>query len=183
MATDTLMTAAQFESLADQLGPCELVRGEVIQLSPGGPLHSRLMLKLSTLLGEWERETGLGRAYAGDMGLVVERSPDTVRGADLAYYSHDRLPKDLTQDHFWATPPNLVVEILGKGQSWREVLEKVGEYLGMGVDRIWIVDPARRRVHVFRADGEPVVLGESDRLSDDAILPGLSCDLRELFTS
>jgi len=183
MDTQTLITAEEFETLADQLGPCELVRGEVIRLAPAGSLHGRLMWKLSALLGQWELETGLGRGYSGDLGLVVEQSPDTVRGADLAYFSFDRLPKGASQDHFLAVAPNLVIEIVGKGQGWGQMLEKVGEYLRMGVDRVWIVDPAKKRVHVFRADGEPLILSESDQLSDEAILPGFRCDLRDLFAA
>jgi len=64
MATEMLTTAAQFERLADQLGPCELVRGEIIKLSPGGPLHSRLMRSFPACLLDGKPETNLGRAYA-----------------------------------------------------------------------------------------------------------------------
>jgi Uma2 family endonuclease len=182
MDTKTLMTADEFEAVAARLGPCELVRGEVITLSPAGYPHSRITFNVALALGEWERRTHLGRMLTAEMGLVVEKDPDTVRGADAAYYSYERLPKGAEPPGFSAVPPNLVVEIIGKGQGWRQMVEKTGEYFRMGVDRVWVIDPKTRRVHIFRPDAEPMILGTEDALTDEGILPGFSCRVTELFT-
>jgi Uma2 family endonuclease len=178
---NSLMTAEEFEAVAERLGACELVRGEVITLSPGGVPHSFLTASMVTLLGDWARRTHLGRVLTGEAGLITERDPDTVRGADVAYYSYERLPKGPLPKGFAAIPPNLVVEIIGEGQSWKQMLQKVGEYLRMGVDRVWVVDPQSQRVHVFRSDAEPIILSESDTIADEAILPGFSCSVEEFF--
>ncbi|MBI4578342.1 MAG: Uma2 family endonuclease [Planctomycetes bacterium] len=181
MSTRTLTTAIEFERIAAGLGPCELVRGEVITLSPGGLSHSRVTARIAGLLWEWERRTRLGRTLTGEVGFAVETQPDTVRGADVAYYAYERLPKQTRLDGFSAVPPNLVVEIVGKGQGWREMVEKVGEYLRMGVDRVWVIDPKSCRVHVYSRDAEPSVLARGDTLTDETVLPGFSCQVDEFF--
>jgi Uma2 family endonuclease len=180
MDTQTLMTAQEFEGAAARLGPCELVRGEVVTLSPGGILHSRITATAAFLLEQWNRRQRSGRVLAGEMGLIIERDPDTVRGADVAYYSYERLPVDAAGEGFCAVPPNLVVEVVGKGQGWREMVAKTAEYLHMGVDRVWIIDPSTKRVHIYRPDGEPAVLGQDQTLTDP-ILPGFSCQVAEFF--
>jgi len=49
------------------------------------------------------------------------------------------------------------------------------------VDRVWVIDPKGRRIHVFRADAEPSRIEQDDSLHDQALLPGLSCTAREIF--
>ena len=39
------------------------------------------------------KRADLGRVVTNDSGIVTQRDPDTVRGADVAYYSYARLPK------------------------------------------------------------------------------------------
>jgi Uma2 family endonuclease len=61
------------------------------------------------------------------------------------------------------------------------MVEKASEYLRMGVDRVWVVDPTARRAHVFRADSEPTILSEHDTLADPTVLLGFSCQVAALF--
>lgn len=180
--TTSLTTADEFEKIAARLGSCELVRGEVVELSPGGYGHSRITANVAFLLEQWARQSKSGRVLTCEAGVVVETDPDTVRGADVAYYSYDRLPQGAEPEGFLRTPPNLVVEVIGKKQGWREMVEKAGEYLRMGVDRVWIVDPDSHRVHVFRPDAEPTALSEDQSISDSHVLPGFACRLEELFS-
>jgi len=181
MVVKTRMTLAEFEEVAESLGPCELVRGEVVFLSPAGVPHSLITTNVAMLLETWARRTRRGRTLTGEPGLVTEEKPGTVRGADVAYFSYRRLPRRRQPQGFARVPAELVVEVVGKGRGWREVMEKAGEYLRMGVDRVWIVDPKTRRLHIFRPDGEPQVLAERDVVADPAILPGFRCRVRDFF--
>lgn len=175
------LTVRQFERLADGLGPCELERGEVIPLSPGGMQHSGLSGNIGALLWNWSRATKRGRVFTNEAGLITEQEPATVRGADVAYYSYQRLPKGSEPAGFSPVPPELIVEVLGKGQGWRKMLEKAGEYFRMGVDRVWIVDPKRQTVTILQPDDEPRVLSGRQWISDAEILPGFRCQVCAFF--
>lgn len=180
-STTSLTTAEEFEKIAARLGSCELVRGEVVELSPGGYEHSRISANVAFLLEQWARQSKNGRVLTGEAGVVVETDPDTVRGADVAYYSFVRLPRGAEPEGFLRTPPNLIVEVVGKKQGWREMVEKAGEYLRMGVDRVWIIDPDSHRIHIFRPDAEPTAMSKDQSISDTQILPGFSSRLEEFF--
>jgi Uma2 family endonuclease len=143
--------------------------------------HSGIALNIAYLLEHWNRRAGKGRVYSNEAGLITQSKPATVRGADVAFFSFKRLPRRSEPSGFSAVPPELVVEIIGKGQGWRKMVEKAGEYLRMGVDRVWIVDPKRRSLTVLRPDDEPTVLSEGQAVIDAKILPGFRCRVREFF--
>lgn len=180
MSTQTLITAREFEKMAEELGPCELVRGEVATLSPGGVAHNQIVANVQGLLRDWARQDHRGRVLSNETGLIVARNPDTVRGADVVYFSYGRLPRESKPEGFSAVPPDLVAEVIGR-QGWGETLQKIGEYLQMGVDRVWVIDPRSRRVHIYRSDREPLVLDATDTLADEDILPGFHCKVEDFF--
>jgi len=181
MIVKATTTAKEFEAVSGQYGPCELVRGEVVRLSPAGSDHSSIAARITTLLFVWAKSAGSGRVLSGEAGVVVETNPDTVRGMDVAYVSHQRLRRDSGRGGFLTIAPDLAVEIVGRGQGWADLVEKAGEYLRMGVDRVWVIDPKTRRVHVFRADTEPAAFSEDNTLTDETILPGFSCKVADFF--
>ena len=181
MSAKVCMTAEELLVRGHQFGPCELVEGEVVLTEPGGEEHSTVSANVSGVLRNWARKSGLGRILANEAGVLTKRDPDTVRGAEAAYVSYQRRPKGQRSTGFANHPPELIVEVIGRGQGWDAMVGKAAEYLGFGVDRVWIVDPDRRRAWVFRGDEEPCVFEEDDTLSDEQILPGFSCRVAEFF--
>ena len=51
------------------------------------------------------------------------------------------------------TPPLVCVEILSHDQSLSDMQERVDDYLAMGVENMWIIDPVRRYAWYATADG------------------------------
>lgn len=181
MVAPTPMSAKFFEKIAHELGPCELVRGEVVRLSPGGNWHSVTSVNATLLLGNWARKSRRGRVLSNEPGVITQQLPDTVRGADVIFCSYKRIPKGKLPRGFSRIPPELVVEVVGLGKSWRSLVEKAAEYLAMGVDRVWVISPETRRLHILRPDAEPQVLTEKQKVTDPEILPGFSCVVRQFF--
>jgi Uma2 family endonuclease len=97
-----------------------------------------------------------------------------VRGADAAVWRAGEPPGN----DFARTPPVLAVEVCGEDEPAAMLLAKAGWYLEHGVERVWIVDPASRSVHVVTAAGSTEV---SDRITESASLPGLSLAVGALF--
>lgn len=180
-ATTTLLTAEQFERQYADIGFCELERGEMIQSTAGGWRHSSISFKVGLLLGNWARQHRTGWVLSNGAGVITSRGPDTVRGTDVAYFSFERVPRGKEPESFAGVPPSVAVELVGKGQGWRKMTEKAGEYMRMGVERTWIIDPKTRTLHVFSPDEPPCELGEHDTLTDAAVLPGFSCRVAEFF--
>lgn len=163
-----------------ELEPCGLVNGRVVPMAPAGPIHGTLELRLGAKLVAYADESGRGVAMGGEVGIYTSRDPDTVRGADALFISHERYGR-WDRGAFLDVAPELVVEILSPEDRPGEVTTKIQEYLAIGVDRVWLVDRRRRQVRIHRSPEQVETLEIGDTLRDEDILPGFSLPLSELF--
>src|SRR5262245_35542347 len=173
VAKSKLMTAEEF--LASDLGEgtFELVRGEVVKVPPPMPEHGRVCGNAFFVLETYGRQTGSGYALSNDSAVLTERGPDTVRGADVCFYSHARWPRSQVGRTLPPVPPDLAVEVISPSNRPGELLRKIGEYLEVGVLLVWVVYPSRRQVAIYRPDQEEsTVLKEGEFLENFAELPG-----------
>ena len=176
MATGTsLMTAEEYSDLPDPHGyPTELVKGVLTTMAPPRPRHGEICLQIGHLLRCYLDDHPVGRALSNDSGVITERDPDTVRGADIAYYSFERVPKGPLPAGLLDVAPDLVFEVLSPTDRWSEVQVKVAEYLDAGVQAVCVVDDDTRSVHMFRPD-EPMRVFKAD---DEFSLPDVLGDFR-----
>ena len=123
----------------------------------------------------------LGVVYAGDTGFVLARSPDTVRGPDVAFVTRERFEAvGRTARHFPGAP-DLAVEVLSPGDRPDAVQAKVADYLAAGTQIVWIVDPASEQVTVFHTLLAPRTLTSDQELDGEDVLPGFRITVAEFF--
>ena len=159
----------------------ELIRGEVKRMSPTGRTHGKLCLKLGAVLLDFVESNDLGEALGAETGFTVEHNPDSVLGADIAFVSKERLKGVEDADKFFPFAPDLAVEVLSPGNRAGEITEKISLYFAAGSRQVWIVNPKRRTVSVYRSPDEVQILGEQDTLDGGDVLPGFSYELAKLF--
>ncbi len=169
-----LMTAEQFGQRPDPGYPEELVQGRIVAMSVPDRRHGYVCGQAYYILRLFADEHDLGRVMCNDSGVITQRDPDTVRGADVAYYSYSRLPKGTLPAGYGPEAPELVVEVRSATDRWREILQKVLEYLNAGVLVVVVLDPEPQIAHVFSADDPPRRLGAEEEL----ILPEVLEDFR-----
>ena len=73
------------------------------------------------------------------------------------------------------------MEVLSVGNTYSEMSRKRREYFHAGVQLLWMVDPRRRNVTIYRSSNEPEVANDGAILSGDSVLPGWAVDTGELF--
>jgi Uma2 family endonuclease len=185
MATATptkLLTAEEFMAADLGEGTFELVRGEIIEMPPAMPKHGRVCVNACFLLESYGRQSGLGYALSNDSAVLTERNPDTVRGADVCFYSHARWPLAQVGDKLPPVPPDVAVEVVSPGNRIAVIIKKVSEYLEVGVSLVWVVYPKRRQVVIYRAnEEEPMTLDEQAVIENLPELPGFRCSVSDLF--
>lgn len=181
MTQKTLMTCEEFERIAHELGPCELIDGEVVTLSPGGTHHSFFTGQIHGILREFVRAHGLGRVMTNEAGLHVRRDPPRSRGADILFISYERLPKGPMPHGFLRVPPELIVEVFGDEVTWPEMEEKIEDDHGFGVDMVWVADPQTRTVKKFPRGGPPEIVHDGSEIDGGAALPGFRLPIARFF--
>jgi len=145
------------------------------------PLHGYVSINVAGILREFVQAQDLGRIVGNDSAIVTERGPDTVRGADVAFYSFQRLPKGPFPKGYLGVVPELVFEVLSPSDRWREVLAKVAEYLNAGVLMVGVLDPDPKSLHLFFPDQPAKVLDADQELVLPSILPGFQIQVGKFF--
>jgi Uma2 family endonuclease len=183
-ATTPKMTAEEFFEWANRpenVGRwCELYRGEVIDVPPPKHPHGVYCWLASHVLTGYVLRRGSGYLCTNDTGIIVERAPDTVRGADIILFLESK-NWDQIKPGYIDDVPNLVVEVLSPNDRPGRTTRRIDQYIRRGIPMVWLIDPEDRLVTVYRPNEFPKVLDETDELTGNGVLPDFSCPVRDLF--
>ena len=181
MTTESrLLTAGDLLRLHSQGVRGELIRGVLIARQPGGIESGAIIANFAMELGNFLNGKRVGRGAVGS-GYWLERDPDTVREAQVAYISSERLPLHQRCTGYAEVAPDLVVEVQGFNREWLEVNDKARMWLSFGVRLVWVVRPRDRTVDVHRAGRSTESIGEDGDLGGLDVLPGFRCSVASIF--
>ncbi len=187
-----LMTAEQFAAerfgLPDGGRWTELVAGQIVTLDPPDISHGNAVLNLSKAVADcFDPSSGEPHgSFCFEKGLLVSRSPDTVRFPAMCYLAagNDVSPRDddaQSDDYFIESPPQLVVELASSNRRRRDLPDRIEAYHDWGVAMVWVADPVEREFHVCAANQPSKRLREHETLHGSPVLSGLRIGIAELF--
>jgi Uma2 family endonuclease len=180
-STTQLMTADELLKLPRGRFRYELVKGELITMSPAGSEHGAVIMNLAVPLGQYIKANNLGIIFGAETGFKIAENPDTVLAPDVAFVSREHIPESGIPKKYWPGAPDLAVEVLSPGDTAREVEKKVGQWLAAGARLVWTVDPARENVTAHRTSRDASTFSEKDELDGEDVVPGFSCRISEIF--
>ncbi|MBX9622928.1 MAG: Uma2 family endonuclease [Gemmataceae bacterium] len=158
----------------------DLVRGQVVRYPMPGAKHGQVCLNAAMMFGGFIKAGRAGRAMSND--TLIRITPDTARGADVCYLSYARLPKDRPlPDGPLELAPELVVEVRSPSDLWTDVIEKVLDYLRIGVAVVVVFDPKTESASVFRPGDRQDIFERGQTLTLPDVLPGFSVSVAEFF--
>jgi len=175
----TLVTGEELAAMGD-IGPCELIRGEIVEMTPTGDIHGKIESAFDIAIGLFAHQHKLGHVRVGEVGIYTRRNPDTVRGADVVFISNERYAQRGSSVYL-DVAPDLVVEVMSPDDRWSEVMQKLGEYFAIGVRLVWVADPATRSIYAYRSLDDVQHLDETAELSGGDVLPGFKMRVAEIF--
>ncbi len=174
-----LITGNELFRLAE-LGYGELIKGVFTHMPPPGYKHSVIENNIGRIIGNYVQQHKLGFTLSGEGGVYTHRNPDTVRGMDVAFISHARMAQVLSNTYL-DVAPELIVEVLSPDDRWSKVNQKLEEYFSIGVQIVWVVDPAQRQGYVYHSLTDVQRFTTNDELTGGVALPGFSVPVAELF--
>jgi Uma2 family endonuclease len=178
MPETRLITADEF--LAMDRPWCELIRGEIVEVNPPGRRACEVTARIAHILLEHVEDAGEGTVLTGEPGFKLESDPDLVRAPDVAYVRLDRL-EGQDRSKYPTVAPDLAVEVVSPSDTFAAVEEKAAMWLSYGTRLVWVVEPEKEQVFVYRA-GEPrISLGEGEEVTGGDVLPGLAVRIHRLF--
>ena len=136
METKTLMSVEEYLTASFEDGDCEYLDGEVVERNVGELPHGQVQIELGHLLRELAPRLGI-RVVSE---IRIQINPRRYRVADLAVWRAGNIGKRIP-----TVAPFLAIEILSTEDRMIRVQPKIQEYLSIGVERIWLIDPAEKQ--------------------------------------
>ena len=167
MATSALIPVREY--LATAYRPdCDYVDGELQERNLGELDHGSLQLAIATLLNNKRNEWHIRVVPE----LRVQVSAERFRVPDVCVMSVDAPREQVVR-----FPPLLCIEILSPEDTLSRMMERVHDFLKMGVRQVWIFDPRLRTAMV--CEGSAMV----EHTAGEIILPGtqVKVELGEVF--
>lgn len=180
MATIQEITTAEQLLHAGDIGRCELIRGELVVMSPSGAEHGVVVAAITEIVRRFVKRHRLGVVMGAETGFQIEQNPDTVRGPDVAFVAKRRLARKRRKG-FFDGPPDLAIEVRSPEDRARDVKDKITLWLTSGCRAVWLVEPRSRTVSIHRASRMTNAFGPNARISGGDILPGFQVAVSKFF--
>lgn len=161
----------------------ELVRGELVMMSPTGDLPSSAAGEIFAAVRTYARRTGIGRAYTDNAAFLVRLPHRRSFSPDVCFYVGPR-----TGGKFLEGAPLFAVEVRSEDgygpRAERRMAEKRADYFAAGTQVVWDVDVLRaQEVRVYRAadPDRPTVYRRGEIAEAEPALPGWRLAVDALF--
>ena len=143
MSTATLVSVEEY--LATTWRPdCDYVDGEVLERNLGQMDHSSLQGELLA----WFRERRSALNLRAFVELRTRTGPQRFRIPDVAVV---RLP--WVKEQILTRPPYICIEVLSPDDTLSRLQQRFDDYLAMGVENVWVIDPESRRAWRITPEG------------------------------
>ncbi|MEX2137738.1 MAG: Uma2 family endonuclease [Pirellulales bacterium] len=157
----------------------ELVDGTLVEKAMGwneAVLESQIGSILTSFVNS--RKLGIVASASGPYRLAASK----VRLPDVSFVSAARLSTmPATDEPICSAIPDLVIAVIAKSNTRREMEQKLEEYFTAGVRLVWYVYPRKRETHVFVSPTSCQVLTENETIDGGDVLPDFKLALKELF--
>ena len=114
---------------------CDYLDGEVVERNMGDLPHADVQYTLGRLLWPFRLRHGIRILPE----IRIQISPTRYRVADLAVWRDDNIG-----DRIPVVPPFLAIEIQTPEDRITRMQPKIAEYLAIGVEWIWLIDPIEK---------------------------------------
>ena len=156
-------------------------RGELIVMGPVSSETGRRNAGLNFQLYLWAKDDGTGICFDSSAGFTLPNGAKL--SPDASWVRRERY-EALTEDErerFAPLCPDFVVELRSKTDRLARLQAKMSEYIENGARLGWLIDPAARRVYIYRSGLEVETLDAPETITGDPVLPNFILQLREIW--
>ena len=156
--------------------------GELVALRPSGAKPVARNVKLNRRLKSWSEKDGRGRAFDSSAGFTLPNG--AKRSPEASWLPAERWNalSDADQEGYAPLCPDFVVELrANRRQKLRPLKRKMAEYIDNGAGLGWLIDPVKKRVHVYRPGHPEECLENPAEVSGEPILAGFTLRLKDIW--
>ena len=156
--------------------------GDLEIMPPPFPETSRKNWDINIRLGNWAEKDKTGVCFESSAKFTLpngaKRMPDAAWILKERYFAFSETER---AEQFTGIAPDFVIELRSKSDRLPILQKKMKEYIENGVRLGWLIDPYKKRVHVYRGDKTLEVLDNPQTVSGEDVLHGFELDLTEIW--
>lgn len=155
--------------------------GDVVIMAPTGFGSSEANSEIVYQLKAWAKDDRTGTVTESNGAYVLANG--AAYAPDAAWTRNERLKGFSREERqkFLHLSPDFVIELVSPSDSLNELCSKMVEWIENGVRLAWLIDPERKRVHIYRPNREPEISENASTISGEDVLPGFDLDLTEIW--
>lgn len=160
----------------------QLIDGDLVMAPSPSSFHQTILSKLDRVIGNFLDVHPIGRHFIAP--LDVHLSDLNVFQPDLLFVR--KANGSIIEEHGIEGAPDLVVEILSKTSEKYDLGPKRSVYARTGVEELWIIDPEKRTLSLYRLVEDaatPAATYRAGQKFTSTLLPGLTIDLAAVFAA
>lgn len=160
----------------------ELIDGVIYDMGAPNFGHQAINIKISTKLFNYiDKMKGKCMVVTAPTDVQLDCDNKTMLQPDILIVCDRR---KLTLERVFGAP-DFVVEVLSLSTRKKDLSIKMRKYKDAGVREYWIVDPIRRRVHVyeFERSADPVLYTFKDKVPVGIFNGECEVDFKEIYDS
>src|SRR5260370_34157870 len=125
-------------------------RGELVIMPPTGGDTGERNVEITIQLGVWAKRDGSGATFDSSTGFRLPNG--AIRSPDASWIKYPRLNQLSAEQRRGFIPlcPDFVIELRSPSDSLDDLHEKMQEYIDNGTQVGWLLDPAHKRIYVYR---------------------------------
>lgn len=160
----------------------ELIHGTWVEKPEMGANASKVLSRLSSRVSDHVDRNALGDAFEAECGFQLFPSlPKLIRKPDVSFVAAGRFPNNIVPQGNAKLAPDFAAEVVSPNDAAVALEQKIDEYLRAGVRLVWVVYPLTKAAYVYRPDGTAARKTVTDSLDGEAVLPGLTVPVADLF--
>ena len=156
--------------------------GDLEIMPPPFPETSRKNIAIDARLWIWAQKDQTGVCFESSAKFTLpngaKRMPDAAWILKERYFAFSETER---AERFTGIAPDFVIELRSKSDRLPILQKKMKEYIENGVRLGWLIDPYKKRVHVYRGDKTLEVLDNPQTVSGEDVLHGFELDLTEIW--
>lgn len=178
------VTHKQFEELCRDYPDLRLEltsSGDLIVMPPTGAETGARCFGLIGQFAAWVKNDGSGIGFGTDTGYTLPSG--AIRGPDASWMTREKWESvsAYERERFAHVCPDFVIELRSASDRLPTLMNKMDEYIANGATLGWLIDPPNRRVYVYSAGEEVVVLENPTVVSGEPLLHGFELQMEEIW--
>lgn len=156
--------------------------GELIIMPPTGGKTGIRNFSLIGYFFQWIEKDKTGVGF--DSSTVFVLPNGAKRSPDLSWVKNERWNALSEEDKEKFPPfcPDFVVELRSPSDSLTTLQNKMAEYIENGASLGWLIDPVKRRIHVYRPNLEPEILENPVTVSGEPLLTKFTLKMKKIWS-